>query len=250
MRTVLIIPARYDSSRLPGKPLIKIAGETMIFRTWHQCTQAFPKEDIYIATDDDRIACHCREKGMNYLMTSSKCLTGTDRIVDACTQINADIYINVQGDEPIINPEDIKIMFDASRRYQGEVLNGVCRIENERHFYSSTIPKVVMRADGRLLYMSRAPIPTNKAGKFEKAWRQVCIYVFPKKALLDFGSMHCKAELEEIEDIEILRFLEMGYEVRMIPLSSSSVAVDTAEDVLEVEGLILARSGGDLSAFV
>lgn len=238
MEKVIIIPARYASSRLPGKPLIDIAGETMIHRTWMRCSQVFPKDKIYIATDDERIKEHCLEKDMKYIMTSPDCLTGTDRIVEASKKINAEIYINVQGDEPILNPDDLVEMVEAADRYPYEILNGYTRINAEEHFRSPTIPKVVLRPDGRLLYMSRAPIPTDKEHNYISAWRQICIYVFPKESLIAFGKRNKKTELEEIEDIEILRFLEMGYEVRMIPLSSESIAVDTPDDVIEVEEII------------
>lgn len=210
----------------------------MIYRTWERCAQAFPRDYIYVATDDNRIAEHCQSRNINVLITSSECLTGTDRLVEASQLIDAEIYINVQGDEPLFNPEDIRTMVKASLNYPNEILNGVCPINDENIFRSNSIPKVVMRPDGRLLYMSRAPIPTSKKGEFIKAWRQVCIYVFPKEALLAFGRNTKKTELENIEDIEILRFLEMGYEVRMIPLSSISIAVDTPEDVERVERVI------------
>lgn len=241
MRKALIIPARYDSSRLPGKPLIDIAGETMIYRTWAQCAQAFPKENIYVATDDERIARHCEENYINVLMTSKNCLTGTDRVLEASKQVNADLYINVQGDEPILNPDDLAEMVKAADSYPGEILNGYTKITTEAHFRSSSIPKVVMRPDGRLLYMSRAPIPTDKSNSYKIAWRQVCIYVFPKGALLAFGKKNKKTKLEAIEDIEILRFLEMGFDVRMIPLSPQSVAVDNPEDVEKVERIIYTK---------
>ncbi len=238
MEKVIIIPARYASSRLPGKPLIKIAGETMIYRTWMRCAKVLPEDKIFIATDDERIKQHCLEKEMNCVMTSEECLTGTDRIVEAIKQINADIYINVQGDEPILNPDDLAEMVEAADRYPNEILNGYTKIECEEHYRSPTIPKVVMRPGGRLLYMSRAPIPTDKEQKYISAWRQICIYVFPKDALIAFGKKTKKTELEKIEDIEILRFLEMDYDVRMIALSSDSYAVDTPEDVKKVEEII------------
>jgi len=241
MEIVLVIPARYASSRLPGKPLMSIAGETMIYRTWKRCADAFPRERIYVATDDDRIADHCREQGMNVVMTSAQCLTGTDRLAEACRQLHADIVVNVQGDEPILNPRDLDEMVRAAAHYPDEILNGVAPIEREELYRSPTIPKVVMRPDGRLLYMSRAPIPTNKSNEFITAWRQICIYVFPKAALEAFGNQAEKAQLEKIEDIEILRFLEMGYEVRMVTLSGESIAVDTPEDVASVETIIRER---------
>lgn len=238
MEMVLIIPARYASSRFPGKPLVKIAGQTMIYRTWRRCAEAFPREHIYVATDDERIADHCREQGMNALMTSDQCLTGTDRLAEASRQLRADVVINVQGDEPILNPNDLEEMVRVALHCPDEILNGVARVDREELYRSPNIPKVVMRPDGRLLYMSRAPIPANKDNQFIAAWRQICIYVFPQEALEAFGARADKSQLEKIEDIEILRFLEMGYEVRMVPVSGESIAVDTPEDIARVEAII------------
>ena len=115
------------------------------------------------------------------------------------------------------------------------VYNGYSEIKYESEYRSLTIPKVVMREDGRLLYMSRSPIPGNKGDKFQKSWKQICIYGFSRNALLDFSKKSKKTELEEQEDIEILRFLEMGYEVKMIKLIGNSIAVDTSEDVERVK---------------
>lgn len=235
MDAVVIIPARYQSSRLPGKPLVRLGGVPMVERTYRQCAKGFPAERIYVATDDERIAAHCGSVGIPVLMTSSDCLTGTDRVAEAARQVPADLYINVQGDEPLFNPDDIGAVLEAARRHPGEVINGYCPICEEGQFRSPTVPKVVLRPDGRLLYMSRAAVPTSKKHEFAKAWRQVCIYAFPPESLVAFASRTSKTPLEEIEDIEILRFLEMGFEVRMLPLSDDSIAVDTPEDVEKVE---------------
>lgn len=242
MNVILVIPARYESSRLPGKPLIPLLGISMIRRTFHRCAQAFPRERIYVATDDQRVFDHCRDADINVLMTPQSCLTGTDRVACVAREISADVYVNVQGDEPVAEPDDITAVIEAAYAHPGEIINGYCPIENEELFRNPNIPKVVARADGRLLYMSRSPIPTDKAHGFHKAWRQVCIYAFPKNALLDFATSHSKTQLEQIEDIEILRFLEMGYNVQMVPLSARSVAVDTPSDVARAEAAI--RAGG------
>lgn len=234
MKLALIIPARYESKRFPGKPLIDIKGKSMIVRVYEQCAKTFPKEDIYVATDDKRIINHCKLHGVQTVMTSDQCLTGTDRVAEAALQINADYYINVQGDEPIFNPNDIIIVIENIKKYPGEVLNGYCSIDSEESYFSKSIPKVVFRPDGRMLYMSRNPIPGNKNGDFVKSWRQICIYAFPKKLLQEFYSVKEKFILEKEEDIEILRFLEMGYEVRMVELSSDSIAVDFPEDLIRV----------------
>ena len=231
MNYVVIIPARYGSSRLEGKPLINLCGIPMVVRTYQQCIKACPPEKVFVACDDERIKVVCEQYNIQVLMTSSDCLTGTDRVAECAQQLDADVYINIQGDEPVFDPKDLETFINAVQQFPSEVLNGVCEIKDEELFKSGTIPKVVMRADGRLLYMSRAGIPISKNHEFIKSWRQVCIYAFPKKALEVFKKQKVKTPLEQIEDIEILRFLELGWEVRMIPLSMQSVAVDTPEDI-------------------
>ena len=238
---VVIIPARYGSSRLEGKPLVNLCGVPMIVRTYLQCIKACPPEKVFVACDDERIKVVCEQYNIQVLMTSSDCLTGTDRVAECAQQLDADVYINVQGDEPVFNPEDLDIFINTAQKFPTDVLNGVCKINDEALFRSGTIPKAVMRADGRLLYMSRAGIPTNKKHEFITSWRQVCVYAFPKKSLEAFKAQKVKTPLEQIEDIEILRFLELGWEVRMVPLSTQSVAVDTPEDIVKVEQVIQQR---------
>lgn len=238
LKYVIIIPARFKSSRLPGKPLIEICGKSLISRVWEKCREALPEEDIFVATDDKRIETHCREKGIQSIMTSSSCLTGTDRIGEASKQIKADIFINVQGDEPLIDPDDIRKVISASKEKPDQIISAMCQIDHETDFFSPTVPKVVVRPDGRLLYMSRAGIPTSKALKFEKGYKQVCIYALPKKCLDEYTRVNQKTPLESIEDIEILRFLELGYEVHIVEVSKSSIAVDVKEDVARVEAFL------------
>lgn len=238
---VVMIPARYQSSRLPGKPLIQLAGVPMIVRTWRQCTKAVPPSLVYVVTDDDRIREVCEAQGIQVLMTSGTCLTGTDRLAEAARQIAARVYINVQGDEPVFNPADLETMIAACQQNPQAVLNGVCPISSELQYRSRSIPKVVMRPDGRLMYMSRAPIPANKSDRFVQAWRQVCVYGFPQMALQAFAAHPGKMPLEEIEDIEILRFVEMGWDVQMVAMSDCSIAVDTEDDIAVAEAAIVAR---------
>jgi 3-deoxy-manno-octulosonate cytidylyltransferase (CMP-KDO synthetase) len=235
MKSIIVIPARMQSLRLPGKPLIDINGQTLIQRTYNQCAKAFPKERIYIATDNIHIENHCKAENMQVIMTSKNCLTGTDRVAEVAEQIEADYYINVQGDEPLMNPQDILDTETAIQKYKGEVINGYAKVSDEYLYTALSIPKLVFRPDSRLLYMSRSPIPGNKTGDFETSWRQICVYAYPKSSLRDFVSHGKKTPLEAMEDLEILRFLELGYEVRMIPLSSESIAVDTPEDVERVK---------------
>jgi len=238
MKCIVVIPARYQSSRLPGKPLVDICGKSMIQRTFERCVMSMPLEDVFIATDDDRIRQHCETFSANVIMTPDDCLTGTDRLACVAKQIDADVYINVQGDEPVISPHDISKIIETAKRNPKSVINGMAEIQDEESFRNPSIPKVVSRPDGRLLYMSRAAIPTTKAMTFEKAMRQICIYAFPQAALEAFARQKVKTPLENIEDIEILRFLELDFEVQMIELSGQSYAVDTPEDLEKIRRMV------------
>lgn len=231
---VVVIPARYKSSRFPGKPLIDLDGKSLLQRTYEQCCKAVDPDLVYVATDDECIEEHCNQLNIQVIMTSSDCLTGTDRVAEFALEIDAKTYINVQGDEPLMNPSDIIQVIKSAKKNPSEIINGFAAITSEEHYTSVTIPKVVFRSDYRLLYMSRSPIPGNKKSQFKKGWRQICVYAFPKESLIDFSKQKGKTHLEHEEDIEILRFLELGYEVRMIELTADSIAVDTPEDAEKV----------------
>ena len=175
---------------------------------------------------------------MQVQLTSNNCLTGTDRVYEVALKRKAKVYINVQGDEPLISPDDIKAVIQASQKEPGITINVMCPINNETDFKNPNVPKVVTQEDGRLLYMSRAPIPINKKLEFKSAMKQVCIYAFPRDVLMTFGSLKEKTPLEKIEDLEILRLLELGYKIRMIKVSSSSISVDTPKDLDKVRSMI------------
>lgn len=244
----VVIPARYQSSRLPGKPLIDIFGTPMIKRVWERCCLAVDSGKIFIATENQEILNYCQTFTKNVLMTSDTCKTGTDRVYEACSQIgNLDFVVNVQGDEPIINPDDITQIINEYIKNPGKIINGMAPISSEEEYKSLTIPKVAFRQDGRLLYMSRAAIPSNKSNEFIKAWKQICIYAFPIKALKEFSLTGEKTLFEKEEDIEILRFLELGYDVMMKEVKGNSVAVDTPLDASKVSELLSKNSGYNLS---
>ena len=231
---LIVIPARYSSSRFPGKPLAIINGKSMLERVWDKCIQAAPKENIIIATDDKRIEKHCKEKRLNYIKTSSNCLTGTDRVAEVAKKINADFFFNVQGDEPLIDPLDIDLIIKNYKDFPGKCYCGMSKITNEDDFYNPNIPKVVISSSNKLLYISRAAIPTTKKLSMIEANKQVCIYAFTKDSLKEYG-LESKKELNEsFEDIEILRLIERGYEVEMVEVSDSSIAVDTPDDLKRV----------------
>ena len=235
---LIIIPARYDSKRLPGKPLLDINGIPMIVRTYNQCRKAVAASKIIVATDDKRIQKICSKNEINSIITSKKCLTGTDRIAEVAKKIKKSFYINVQGDEPICNPKDIKKIVIFAKKNPNLIVNGYTKIKSKEMFYSPNVPKVVFDKKERLLYMSRAAIPSNKNFFFVKSWRQVCIYSFPYKSLKIFTSVKKKTTLESIEDLESNRFLELGYQIKMIKMSNKSIPVDTKEDLVKVRKLV------------
>ena len=231
MKYVIVIPARYQSKRLPGKPLAKIGGLPMIVRTYNQCSKVVSKNKIIVATDSLKIKKVCDEYKIKSIITSNKCLTGTDRVAEVAKKIKCNFYINVQGDEPFFNPNDLKLLIKEAKKNSKEIINGYAEIKDKKLFFSSSIPKLVFDKKGYLLYMSRGPIPSNKKFEFKKAWRQICAYSFPRKALFDFAKSKNNTPIESIEDIEILRFLEQGYRVKMIKMSNKSLAVDNTEDL-------------------
>jgi len=231
LNIIIVIPARWASSRLPGKPLIKIKNIPMIARTYNQCSKVFSKDKIIVATDDKKIKKFCEKSKIKLVMTSKSCLTGTDRVAEVARKIRADIYINVQGDEPFFNPSDLKKLIKCVKKNPTKIYNGYTKIESEKMFKDPSIPKVVFNKKEELMYMSRGKIPSNKRLKFKQAWRQVCAYAFPRKILLEFKK-NKKTELEYQEDIEILRFLELGKRVQMVKMSDKSISIDTKKDLI------------------
>lgn len=238
MKQVVVIPARYESSRFPGKPLAMIAGKPLIQRVWERCIMGIPREMVYVATEDERIQSLCLEIGAQVVMTPKTCLTGTDRLYEANKILKADSVINVQGDEPLIDPNDVALIAKKHLANVDIIWNGMGPLKDEEEFRSPTVPKVVATPEGKLLYMSRGSIPTSKKFAFHGGYKQICVYGFSAKHLEVFGQKGRKTPLEEIEDIEILRFLEMGYEVKMQMLQSPAIAVDIPEDVARVEAAL------------
>ncbi|MFH4893837.1 3-deoxy-manno-octulosonate cytidylyltransferase [Vibrio diabolicus] len=236
----VVIPARYESSRFPGKPLVDICGKPMIQHVWERCCLAVGQEKVYVATDAPCIQSAVESFGGQVVMTSSECLTGTDRLAEANLQLDCDFIINVQGDEPLINPDDINTVIDAFLK-TGNVTNAMCAITSEQEFRSFTVPKVTFSQSGKLLYMSRAAIPQTKTGEYQFGYKQVCIYAFSKEQLAFFYSNKVKTRHEQVEDIEILRFLESDYVVDMVEVKAGSLAVDVPEDVGKVTEVIGCR---------
>jgi|TARA_B110000037_G_scaffold216019_1_gene274372 3-deoxy-manno-octulosonate cytidylyltransferase (CMP-KDO synthetase) len=240
MKIIIVIPARYGSSRYAGKPLIKLLNKPMIQWVAELSARVVGKESVYIATDDNQIQKAVTQEGYNVVMTSENCLTGTDRLAEVAKKIEADIYINVQGDEPLVNPIDIQKVIDLKKQYPNDVINGYTTMEKDEDPQSLNKPKIIFTEDKRMVYISRQPLPGFKDPKYisKVYYKQVCIYAFNREELLAFGNFGRKSKLEESEDIEIIRFLEWGKTIRLVETQPGSLAVDVPEDVEKVEAIL------------
>jgi 3-deoxy-manno-octulosonate cytidylyltransferase (CMP-KDO synthetase) len=241
MRTVGVIPARYKSSRFPGKPLIRLNGIPMIIRVAQIVEKALGKENTYVATDDIQIKNLVESYGFNIVMTSENCLTGTDRVFEFSNKIDADIYVNIQGDEPLLDYNEIIKIVRVKENNYDYVVNGMCGFSDNEDPNNVNIPKVIVNKKNELIYMSRLPIPGSKTVDLSEKKdfkKQVCIYAFNKKELEAFGTQTEKSEIEKHEDIEILRFFDLNIPVLMVETAKSSLAVDVIEDVAKVEEVL------------
>ncbi len=240
MRTVGVIPARYASSRFPGKPLVNLAGHPMIIWVAQAVERALGKENVYVATDDERIREAVQSHGFEVVMTPGDLLTGTDRVACAAEQIPADIYLDIQGDEPLLDPASILKVAAEKKNFPGVVVNAMARVLPGEDVASVNLPKVVFNERGELVYMSRLPVPGSKKGVNDgiTRYKQVCIYAFDREQLQRFKGFGRKSALEKIEDIEILRFLDLGIVVRMCEVAGGSLAVDVPGDVAAVDAVL------------
>ena len=234
-KAVVVIPARYKSTRFPGKPLAMINGKPMILHVAEKAEQAVGKNAVYIATENEIISEIVKNSGYHVVLTSDNCATGTDRIAEASLEIDADIFINVQGDEPMINPNDILRAIECKKNNPDAVVNCMSTLNADEDCNDKKIPKVVCDKNNYLLYASRNVLPGSKSGRSEKVKKQVCIYAFGKDELMAFYRQGKKSPLEYQEDIEILRFVENGIPVKMLEVTHVSYAVDYPEDIEIIE---------------
>ena len=236
---IVVIPARYASTRYRGKPLIKILNREMILRVADICLNVVGKNNLYIATDNKKIEKIVKNENYKVVMTSLKCLTGTDRVAEVAKKIRSKIYVNVQGDEPTIDPKDIKKIIKAKIKYPNHVICGYDKVHKFENPSSLNLPKVVVNDKEELIYISRSLIPgSKKKNKNLEYLKQVCIYAFNKRELDLYSLKKKKSKLENIEDIEILRFFDHNIKIKMVRLHSNSVAVDEAKDVKKAERII------------
>ena len=237
MRSVVVIPARYASSRFPGKPLVPLLEKPMIIWVAELSALAVGSQNVYVATENESIFELVTAAGFNAIMTSDSALTGTNRLAEAAATIDADIFINVQGDEPLADPLDITKIIGQKKAHPDYIINGFSWISDKEDPHSVNIPKVITTEANKLVYMSRNALPGYKDLKNApvRYKKQVCIYAFTRNELLEFKNFGRKSELENAEDIEILRFLDIGKQVLMVETAPGSLAVDVPEDVVGVE---------------
>ena len=240
MKIIAVIPARYQSSRFEGKPLAEICGKLMIERVYLQAKKVEQFDEVYVATDDKRIYDACAERHIPVVMTSTSHRTGTDRLGEVAERIPADLYVNIQGDEPLIEPATIVKAIEPFLNNPDtdiQVTNLMTKIKDPVDLINVTVPKVIAAADGRGIFLTRAAAPFPKGNINVDYYKQVCVYGFTPQALkfyCDFGKKYGKAKIESVEDIEILRFIENGYRVQYIEVDSETIAVDTPADLQRV----------------
>lgn len=244
MKIVGVIPARYESSRFPGKPLVDICGKPMIWWVYQQVKKVKEIDEAYVATDDERIVKVCKQYNINVIMTSKKHKTGTDRIGEVSEKIKADLYVNIQGDEPMLEPETIsKAIQPFFEDKTLQVSNLMTKIKDPVDFINFTVPKVITNKNNIGIYLTRAAAPYPKGSIDYPCYKQVCVYGFKPDALKFFCN-NTRGKIEQIEDIEILRFIEAGIKVQYIEVESDTVAVDTQKDLEKVRQIIFSRSRG------
>jgi len=238
MKIIGVIPARYASSRFPGKPLADICGKPMIWWVYQQAMKVDLFEEVYLATDDERIKKVCDDLDMRVIGTSDSHPTGTDRVGEVAKKIQADLYVNIQGDEPLIEPSTIeKAVLPFLENKDLQVSNLMTEIKNPVDLINNTVPKVITNHKNEAVFLSRTASPYPN-GKIDfKYYKQVCVYGFTPWALSFFCDSP-RGKVEAVEEIEILRFIENGIKVQYIEVASDTVAVDTPKDLEKVKLII------------
>ena len=246
-KAIVVIPARYGSTRLPAKALAEIEGKPLVQHAYDRACLSRLASDCLVATDDERIKQACEQHGTKVMMTSPDHNSGTDRMAEVAQKIDADIYVNVQGDEPLVDPEVIdlliKMMFDDPGIKMGTLKAPIASYED---FVDPNMVKVVCDEDGFALYFSRAPVPFSTPEQFEdnekgqKAFKHIGIYSFRRDFLLQFSEMPISF-LEKTEKLEQLRALEAGVRIKVLTTDYESIGVDTQADLDRVRALLARR---------
>lgn len=241
MKAVAVIPARLASTRLPRKPLQLIAGKPMIQRVYEAARASQAVDDVIVATDSDEILSLCNRLGMMAQMTSADCRSGSDRVREVAQSVAADVYVNVQGDEPLARAEHVDALLALMRRPGVEVatLKTKCKPEDVNN---PNAVKVVTNHAGRALYFSRATIPFDRDERGGITYyKHLGFYAYTASALERFCTWP-ESELERAERLEQLRFLDNGVDLWVAETPFDTVGVDTAEDVARVEEILKVES--------
>ncbi|MDR3676382.1 MAG: 3-deoxy-manno-octulosonate cytidylyltransferase [Acidobacteriota bacterium] len=240
-KVIVVIPARYASTRLPGKPLVPLAGKPMVQHVYERAKRAQTVHRVMVATDDQRIVDAVTAFGGEARMTRSDHRTGTERIAEVAVHEAGDVFVNVQGDEPLIDPVAIDTAVGALLEEPPAQISTVATlIRHAGDIMDPNVVKTVLDFDGNALYFSRAPIPWIRDTQQKvhvNYWKHLGLYVFQREALLEFPTLP-QGELEKIEQLEQLRWLENGWKIRVAEVAHDAVSVDVPEDVARVEKLM------------
>jgi 3-deoxy-manno-octulosonate cytidylyltransferase (CMP-KDO synthetase) len=240
-RIAAVIPARLGSTRLSRKVLRPLAGRPMVEWVWRAAAQSGLMDPVVVATDSEEVAAVCRERGIPAVMTSPDCPSGSDRVREAARQIDADIYVNIQGDEPTLTPDFFPPLLALFDRPEVEVSTLAVRCPPEEIADPNAV-KVVTALDGRALYFSRAAIPFDRDGAGLAGYRKhLGIYAYRKAALERFAALP-PSPLEKIERLEQLRLLENGIDIYVAAAPHDTIGVDTEEDLKRAEALLMQRA--------
>ncbi len=238
MEVIGVIPCRYKSSRFPGKAIAPICGKPMLWHVWNQAKKTKYVDKLIVATDDNRIYDVCYQYGIESIMTSEDHNTGTDRVAEVAERIEGDIFVNIQGDEPLIDPDGIdSVVSEIANNDKVNVANAYSLIENMGDLVNANVVKVITSIDGCAMAYSRSSIPYPKESN-PVYKRQIGLYAIKRDIILKFPSLS-RGYLELSEGIEMFRFLENGYSIKMVEVSDSgSIPVDISDDVPRVESLM------------
>jgi len=231
-----VIPARYQSSRLPGKPLKNIHGKPMIYWVAKR-VEASILTEYYVATDDDRIFDTCQKYSIPCIMTSSKCVNGTERVAEVATKIKADYYVNIQGDEPCIEIDAINEFVNSLQKFdQVNFIQAVSKMTDQEAVMDDSVVKVAISENNEVLYYSRLPIPYSRGkNNLNKATHYRCLglYLYSRRFLSKYSLMSV-TKLESTEHIEQLRVLENGIMINAVEVKDDGISVDTVDDLSKI----------------
>ena len=235
MNVIGVIPARYDSSRFPGKPLVDIGGKSMIQRVYEQCSKSTSISKLIVATDDQRIADHVKLFGGNVTLTSINHQSGTDRCIEAFekTGLNCTHFINVQGDEPLIAAKQIDALAITLAEEKAAIATLIKKNDSWEDFQNTNRVKVVIDLGGKALYFSRSPLPFQEKQNFSYFWKHIGMYGFDAKLLPRLQSLPISS-LEKQESLEQLRWLENGIPIQTTETELETPSVDTPADLEKI----------------